>query len=75
MFGLQRVMPRTIVSLLFAWENFLGLQSSSVWNMVPAYLVWLIWRERNTRIFEDVEKSADSLKSLLVGTLFGWSRI
>ena len=37
--------------------------------------MWLIWRERNTRTFEDVEKSIDLLKSLLVGTLFGWSRI
>ena len=37
--------------------------------------MWLIWRERNTRTFEDVEKSAEFLKSLLVGTLFGWSHI
>ena len=43
--------------------------------MVLACLMWLIWRERNTRTFEDVEKSADFLKFLLVGTLFGWSRI
>ena len=40
-----------------------------------ACLMWLIWRERNTRTFEDVEKSIDLLKSLLVGTLFGWSCI
>ena len=43
--------------------------------MVPAYLMWLIWREQNTHMFEDVEKSVDFLKSLLVGTLFGWSHI
>ena len=43
--------------------------------MVPAYLMWLIWKERNTCIFEDIEKSADFLKSLLVGSLFGWSHI
>ena len=43
--------------------------------MVPAYLMWLIWKERNTRIFEDIEKFADFLKSLLVGSLFGWSHI
>ena len=42
--------------------------------MVLACLMWLIWRERNTHTFEDVEKFADFLKSLLVGTLFGWSR-
>ena len=75
MFGIQWVMPRTVFSLLCAWENYLGIHSSSIWNMVPACLMWLIWRERNTRTFEDVEKSIDLLKSLLVGTLFGWSRI
>ena len=39
--------------------------------MVPARLMWLIWKERNTHNFEDVEKSADFLKSLLVGTFLG----
>ena len=68
------MMSRTVVSLLFSCEDYLGLHSSSIWNMVLACLMWLIWRERNTRTFEDIEKSTDSLKSLLVGTLFGWSR-
>ena len=75
MFSIQWVMPRTVVSLLCAWENYLGIHSSSVWNMVSACLMWLIWREWNTCTFEDVEKSIDLLKSLLVGTLFEWSRI
>ena len=48
-----------VISLLFAWENFLGLHYSSVWNIVPACLMWFIWKERNIRIFEDVEKFAD----------------
>lgn len=75
MFGIQWMMSRTVVSLLCAWENYLGIHPSSIWNMVPACLMWLIWRERNTLTFEDVEKSVDLLKSLLVGTLFGWSHI
>ena len=43
--------------------------------MVLACLMWLIWRERNTHTFEDVERSVDLLKSLLIGTLFEWSHI
>ena len=43
--------------------------------MVPACLMWLVWKERNTRTFEDVESSIDKLKTLLVRTLFEWSRI
>ena len=74
MFGIQWVMLRIVASLLFAWRNCLGKHSSNVWNM-PACLMWLIWRERNTRTFEDIERSVDLLKSLLVGTLFEWSWI
>ena len=43
--------------------------------MVLAYLMWLIWWEHNTCTFEDIERPLDLLKSLLVGTLFEWSRI
>ena len=72
MFGVQWVMPDTIASLLFAWRNWLGTYSSKVWNLVPACLMWLVWKERNTRTFEDVESSIDKLKTLLVRTLFEW---
>ena len=75
LFGVQWVMPDTIVSLLFAWRNWLGTYSSQVWNLVPAYLMWLVWKERNARTFEDVESSIDMLKTLLAKTLFEWSRI
>ena len=74
MFRVQWVMPDTIVSLFFAWRNVLGKSSSNVWNMVPACLMWLIWWERNTHIFEDIERLVDLLRSMLAGTLFGWSR-
>ena len=75
MFGIQWVMPRTVASCLFAWRNFLGKHYSDVWNMVPACLMWLIWKEQNISTFEDTEKPIDLLKSLLVGTLFEWSQI
>ena len=47
MFGVEWVIPNTIFSLLFSWRNWLGTHSSNVWNMVPACLMWLIWKERN----------------------------
>ena len=75
MFGVQWVMPDTIVSPLFAWRNWLGTYSSNVWNMVPACLMWLVWKERNVRTFEDIERPIDMLKNLLARTLFEWSRI
>ena len=75
MFGVQWVMPDTIVSLLFAWRNWLGTYPSKVWNLVPACLMWLVWKEYNAQTFEDVESPIDKLKTLLAKTLFEWSHI
>ena len=43
--------------------------------MVSECLIWLVWQERNTRTFEDKERTLDHLKSLIFGTLFHWARI
>ena len=75
MYGVQWVMPNSVVSLLFAWRNWLGAYSSNVWNMVPVSLMWLFWKEGNARTFEDIERSIDLFKSLLARTLFEWSCI
>ena len=74
-FGIQWVMLRTITSLLFGWWNWPGKHLSNIWNMVPAGMMWLIWRERNNRTFEDTVRSIDLLKPILVGTLFMWAKI
>ena len=69
------MMPKTIASLCFGWWNWPGKDSSNIWNMVLACLMRLIWRERNNRTFEDIVRSIDLLKPILVGTLFKWSKI
>ena len=75
LFGVQWVMLKTVVSLLSAWWNWLGSRTSNVWNMVPVCLMWLIWKERNARTFEETERLVDCVKSLLLRTLFEWSHI
>ena len=69
------MMPSTVVSLLFAWRNWLEKFSSNIWNMVLTCLMWLVWKEHNAQTFEDIERPIDLLKTLLVRTLFEWSRI
>ena len=80
MFGVQWVMWSTVVSLLvvslfFAWRNWLGNYSSNVWNMVLACLMWLGWKEHNAQTFEDIEKLIELLKTSLAKTLFECSCI
>ena len=42
--------------------------------MVPGYLMWIVWTERNWRSFEDTEQSLVQLQALCQKTLFDWSR-
>ena len=68
------VLPRRVLGLLFGWRNWLGRYQSNIWNLVPLCLMWTVWRERNSRTFEDKMKSADQLLGSFVESLFEWSR-
>ena len=57
-------MPGSVESLVFCWSNWLGKFSSDIWNMVPGYLMWVVWMERNRRSFEVKEKSLVQLQAL-----------
>ena len=68
------VFPKRIVDLLFGWYNSWGNQVSAIWNLVPLCLMWIVWRERNQRTFEDMELSTIKLIELFFGLLFDWVR-
>ena len=74
-FGIYWVMPKTVSSLLFVWRNWFGKHLSTIWNMVLTCLMWLVWMERNTCIFEDNERPLYHLKALLFSTLFQWAHV
>jgi hypothetical protein len=42
---------------------------------VPLCLMWTVWHERTSRIFEDVEHSTTKLGDLFFGCLFDWARV
>lgn len=63
----------SVIDLLAVWQNWSGKHSSNVWNLVPHCAMWIIWRERNNRIFEDSVISEDKLLELFATTLFDWS--
>jgi hypothetical protein len=74
-FGVVWVFPDNIINLLYGWYNCFGKHNSSVWNLVPLCLMWIIWRERNSRVFEDKDQSQSKLIELFFGTLFDWARV
>jgi hypothetical protein len=74
MSGIQWVLPTKVLDLLFGWYNWFGRHSSDIWNLVPLYLMWSLWQERNHRIFEDLEKSLNYLQEQFSGLLYDCSR-
>ena len=51
---------------LFFKDGGIGLENIyQSLDMVPTCLLWLIWWEHNTCIFEDTDRPVDSLMSML----------
>jgi hypothetical protein len=74
-FGIQWVMSRNVIELLIAWRGGrVGMRRKCVWNMIPLCVIWIIWRERNQRSFEGVEKPLFRIISFLVNSLYSWDK-
>ena len=73
LFGIEWVMPGSVVDLLFCWYHWLGKHSSDIWDLVLGCLMWIIWIERNRRSFEDEGKTLVQLLEYCQWTLFDWS--
>jgi len=51
-------LPRRVLDLLNGWGTSLGRgQVTQIWKHVPLCVMRGLWRERNARLFEDVELS------------------
>ena len=47
-------------------------RNGDLWRVVPHCLLWCIWKERNSRCFEDIERSILDIKLLFFRTLLDW---
>ena len=57
LFGVSRVMPAQVVNLLTSWMGAFRTSCQAVgWGVVPLCIMWVIWRERNQRVFEGIER-------------------
>ena len=72
LFGVSWVMPQSIVGLLACWQGKLWHQNGHIWLLVPHCLMWCLWKERNSRCFEDNERSITNLKLIFFRTLLDW---
>ena len=73
LFGVCWVMPLFVVGLLACWQGRFGdHRNGDIWMVVPHCLMWFIWKVRNSRCFEDKERSMPDLKFLFFRTLLDW---
>ena len=73
LFGVTWVMPHTVLGLLECWQGSFGRHRNGyIWSIIPHCLMWCLWRERNSRCFEDIERSIPDLKLLFFITLRDW---
>ena len=73
LFGVTWVMLHTVLGLLGCWQgSFDRHRNGYIWSIIPHCLMWCLWRERNSRCFEDIERSIPDLKLLFFRTLGDW---
>ncbi|XP_060210534.1 uncharacterized protein LOC132637471 [Lycium barbarum] len=61
--GIAWTMPRKITEALFSWEAAgAGANDINRWKMVPACIWWAIWKERNSRCFENSSNTMQEIK-------------
>ena len=66
-------MPKSVVELLASWQGQFGHHHNGYVSIVVPYcLVWCIWKERDSRCFEDNEHSLPNLKLFFFRTLMDW---
>ena len=51
-----------------------GKERKKVWLSAPLCLFWIVWKERNSRAFENEEQSIHGCKSFFLCNLWAWTR-
>jgi hypothetical protein len=73
LFGIEWVMPRRVLELLTSSGASVGDdRAKEAWQLALLCLLWCIWRERNARLFEDVETSMVEIRKCLLNMLYLW---
>lgn len=62
------------MDVIQCWSGQLGSKrKGKIWNVFTHFLVWVIWKEKNERIFEEKEFSLVKVKSSLLHNVFEWA--
>ena len=66
-------MPQSVMGLLACWQGrFDRYRNGYIWLIVLHCLLWCLWRDRNSRCFENKERSISDLNLFFFRTLMDW---
>ena len=52
LFGVQWAFPKTVKKVLFSWGGaFVGKKKKKLWNFIPLFIFWTVWKEMNRLAF------------------------
>lgn len=72
LFGVSWVIPNWFIELFTCWHGGVWCHTAaSIWGAIPHCIVWTIWREQNSWIFEGEEQSIIEL-GIFILSLFKW---
>ncbi|KAL6343049.1 hypothetical protein AAG906_017861 [Vitis piasezkii] len=74
LFGVQWVMHSSVKRNLLGWHgSFVGKKRRKL-ESCPLSM-WTIWKERNRRVFDDIERNDQDIKSIFLYTFVNWVRV
>lgn len=61
----------SIVNTLNNWRNNFSDNEilNSTWDLLPSFIIWNVWKERNKKIFKEVKSASLSLVELIAKQL------
>ena len=63
LFSVQWVLQSIVRGDLLGWNDaFVGKRRVKAWRTAPLCLMWTLWKERNGRAFNDVERADQAIK-------------
>ena len=69
------MLPYSVREALLGWLGpCVGKERKRVWFSAPLCLFWIVWKERNSRVFENEEHSVQGCKSLFFCNLWAWTK-
>ena len=53
----------------------MGKKMKKIWNSIPFYIFWMVWKERNWLAFRGGSLAIQTLKNSFVCNLWSWAKV